>query len=445
MGRMKNATKTATVTCIKAMCGMTGWTVGFATQSAQATANLTKRTMSVIPRWKKWPVPIAKTISFPRKETGSEFYENELLKQAVRGISDEQPSKRYNSVMQMANIGAKMGKDVVFQPLMRALRDPNGNIRSKACHILIDLKAKRIVSQLPDLLEDNNPRVRLEALRGIYKLSSDSAFVLRHLIEATQEPHREIRKRAATYLGWMENEEAFEPLLNLTKDKESIVRKTAVLALGELRDRRTIEPLIALLNDKNMEVREEAGYTLQVLTGQNFGYDPRSSAEERTKTMGAWNQWWASNGSTFTIHKKVFVISDEPVLEDYWERVQKENQAKQEAEDKAKKDAEDKAKKDAEEKTQKDAEDKTKKDAEEKAKKDAEEKTQKEAEDNAWKEAEEKAKKNAEEAATREAGMKAKREAGIRARREAGEKTGKTTTKKKPKTLKTSDKEEGKK
>ena len=152
-------------------------------------------------------------------------YESTMLKQAIRDISDEQPSKRYNAVLTLADIGAKVGVNPVLRPLLNLLKDSNGNIRSKACEVLVDLKAKNAVEQIVSLLDDESPRVRLESLRGIYKLSTNSAMVLSRLINATTEQHREIRKRAATYLGWTESEEAVEPLVNLLGDKEIIVRK----------------------------------------------------------------------------------------------------------------------------------------------------------------------------------------------------------------------------
>ncbi len=312
---------------------------------------------------KEEPVPLR------MQEVEAGFYENSLFKQAMRDISDEQPSKRYNAVMTLANVAAKIGTEAVIQPLVNAMKDQNGNVRSQACKVLVDLEVASAVNEMTLLLKDNNPRARLEALRGIYKLSTDTSSILCHLIDAAREQHREVRKRAATYLGWIENDEAISILIDLLGDKESIVRKTAVLSLGELRDRKAIIPLINLLDDKNGDVREVAVYTLRILTGQNFGYDPKFEIEERKTGIEKWNKWWGTNRLAFTIYKKEFVVAEVPTIEEL-KKSEEEERAEKEA---AEKEEEERAEKEVREQAEKEAAEKAK-EVREQAEKEAAEK-----------------------------------------------------------------------
>lgn len=338
MGRVKNTTKNATVKCVRAVCVMTGWTIGMTVWGVRGASSLTKRAVRAVirtlpettkkkrsPESKQAVVQPPEKVSFagesllksirpehireePKAEIG--FYEDTLLKQALRDISNEQPGKRYNAVMTLASVATKLGPEAVIGPLVKVMKDQNGNIRSQACKVLVDLKVISVVNEITLLLKDNNPRVRLEALRGIYKLSTGTSSILYHLVDAARDQHREIRKRAATYLGWIEDDEAVSTLIDLLSDSESIVRKTAVLALGELRDKKAIMPLISLLGDKNGEVREVAVYTLRILTGQNFGYDSKSEGEERNTEIEKWNKWWDASRAAFTIYRKEFIVSE---------------------------------------------------------------------------------------------------------------------------------------
>ncbi|MFQ5906578.1 MAG: HEAT repeat domain-containing protein [bacterium] len=56
---------------------------------------------------------------------------------------------------------------------------------------------------LVDALGDKSPRVRLGALRGLYKLNTGES--MSSLLDALRDEHPDIRASAATYLGWSGN------------------------------------------------------------------------------------------------------------------------------------------------------------------------------------------------------------------------------------------------
>jgi len=391
MRRIRETTKNATIKCVnpvrdtkysvwksiisngvKAVCAISGWTAGVTMRGVRTVADLFAQSTGAVRRKREHPESGKEALQ-AKSDTG--FYESAVLKQAVRDILEEQASKRYKAVITLENIGAKAGPEAVIKPLVAALKDPNGNIRSQACKTLVKLKASGAVGAITHLLKDNNPRARLEGLRGVYKLAPDTSSIIRHLVEAAKDCHTEVRKRAAMYLGWVESEDAVYALIGLLGDREAVVRKTAALGLGELRDAKAILHLINLLNDKNSDVRATAIYTLRMLTGQDFAYNPKSETEERKKIVGEWGEWWNANRSTFVVHKKEFVVSEGPTLKEL-EELRQEEVAKQEAEEREIQEREERLKKAAEEKAKKEAKEKA---AEEKAEKEAEEKVTEEA------------------------------------------------------------------
>lgn len=78
------------------------------------------------------------------------------------------------------------------------------------------------------------------------------------LVRALSDPDTEVRASAATALGRMRVAEALEPLRGLLEDGEPQVRAEATAALGRIEDDRVVEPLLGRLRDGDPRVRVQA-------------------------------------------------------------------------------------------------------------------------------------------------------------------------------------------
>jgi tetratricopeptide (TPR) repeat protein len=75
------------------------------------------------------------------------------------------------------------------------------------------------------------------------------------------------------------------------------IRRSAARFLGEWGDISAIPALIKALGDKNREVRFFSSESLKVLTGQDFGFNPNDTEENRKKSIKRWQEWWAKEES----------------------------------------------------------------------------------------------------------------------------------------------------
>jgi hypothetical protein len=76
--------------------------------------------------------------------------------------------------------------------------------------------------------EDEPPVVRVAALRALY--SRDRALAADHLLKALGDPDEEVRATAATYLGWLREKRALPLLEQLMGDSAQGVAKAALHA-----------------------------------------------------------------------------------------------------------------------------------------------------------------------------------------------------------------------
>ena len=127
-------------------------------------------------------------------------------------------------------------------------------------------KEKRdlVVSDLMQLLEDNNAHVREAASSSLGMMGVASADPL---VDGVNSPNLKIRKESISALGQslMTNKipAAIPPLVNALTDVDPEIRYLAVKALRYSKDPQTVQPLIDLLRDPCDEIRQEAAEGLR--------------------------------------------------------------------------------------------------------------------------------------------------------------------------------------
>lgn len=78
------------------------------------------------------------------------------------------------------------------------------------------------------------------------------------LIRALKDKDNDIRETVVYALGEIKDARAVEPLTHALKDEDSRVRSSAAVALGKIKDARAVELLIAASQDTDKEAREDA-------------------------------------------------------------------------------------------------------------------------------------------------------------------------------------------
>jgi HEAT repeat protein len=144
--------------------------------------------------------------------------------------------------------------------LIKALRDKNETVRSKAAEALGYLGDMKAFEPLIEALQDKNETVRSKAAEALGYLGDMRAF--EPLIEALKDKNDTVRSAAAVALGHLGDKRAFEPLIKALQDKDDHVRPSAAYALGHLGDKRAFEPLIKALHDEVEDVRYLAEFAL---------------------------------------------------------------------------------------------------------------------------------------------------------------------------------------
>jgi len=164
--------------------------------------------------------------------------------EAARWLQDEDPDRRREGTLLLAN--APFGGEPQYLELYRrfAQFDENPLVRAAAVRAVARNGEVSDARLLADRLRDESRHVRWEAARGLQRLHDPS--VISNLIEIMRDDAQppEIRMAVAD-------------------------------ALGQYPDHRVFNALVIALNARELSVNLAASGSLQVMTGEDFGLDPR--------------------------------------------------------------------------------------------------------------------------------------------------------------------------
>ena len=150
--------------------------------------------------------------------------------------------------------------ELAVEPLCKALKDPDNNVRKTAAESLGDIGDARAIEPLVGALRAIDDGVRTAAAEALSKIGKPA---VEPLCETLRSSWRMARVAAAEVLGKVGDARALPPLLDALNDnRQSILRQTAAQALGELKDARAVPPLMERLKDKDSEVRKSAAESL---------------------------------------------------------------------------------------------------------------------------------------------------------------------------------------
>ena len=186
---------------------------------------------------------------------------------------------------------AKIGNQAAVPILMAISHDKDPYLVAEALNSLIQLKAPRAVPLLEEKLSDNHYRIRMAALRGLYKLADIDVFKAACL-NAVKDDHPEVRKTAITFIGWKDYSEGVPPLVQCLKDEDERVKQVAIAALGNIRDKAAVMPLIKLLSDNSLEIREKSHSAIQMIVGEEIAFYTKLSGDALSESQKRLKEWW---------------------------------------------------------------------------------------------------------------------------------------------------------
>jgi HEAT repeat protein len=172
--------------------------------------------------------------------------------------------------MQDNSLGNGPGRKYVFekegmQGLCEALEDGDYHIRQMAALFLGETAEQRVVANLIRALHDPEKNVRARATDGLVRIGPAAVDSLVHVITSEDWV---VRYRAAEALGRIEDERGMTPLVDALHDTKDHVRYMAAKGLGRYADITTLEVLAGLLSDENVFVRRSAALAIGEIGGE---------------------------------------------------------------------------------------------------------------------------------------------------------------------------------
>jgi hypothetical protein len=200
----------------------------------------------------------------------------------------------------------KLGNEACVPILLAAVGFDNPELTSEIINSLTGIGAHEAVSLFKEKISDTHYRIRIGCLRGLHKLADDEDTIPM-LTEALKDSHPEVRRTAATFIGWKDSAEAVPALMQSLRDDDVKVRKAAVSALANIKDEVCIPALIKSLGDKNLEIREKVLETISVISGEEIEFDVHNSGKALKNAVAELRSWWED--------RKLGELDADPVVE----------------------------------------------------------------------------------------------------------------------------------
>lgn len=207
------------------------------------------------------------------KEPVFELVAEELAVKGERAIpyllgavkESEDKTMRFKTMYVMNKIGAGVEEHVI-----KALADDRWFVKRNMCIILGQVGGEGSLQALGGVLEDKDPRVRIEAMRAMHKIGGKGCEPW--VIRAVNDKDPEVKKEALSLLGQVGGEASVDGLCELYQRKDILgrtepaeVKKLIITALGGIGTKSAANFLMGVARDKDRELAAAAHKTLQEL------------------------------------------------------------------------------------------------------------------------------------------------------------------------------------
>lgn len=201
------------------------------------------------------PEPISPS---PEGNFPETFSSETILKRAKTDLKNPDPAVR---ILAAKYYLEKSYPSIPLSVLQEILSDQDPNVRVEALQVLIKFKDSIVSPLLKKYLKDKDARVRITALRGIFQHHEriDSNLLLQCLSDVSPW----VRRKVATLLGWRQMEGALPTLVELSKDHDPMVRRAALFSLNTVYPDESEYRLMEAMTDSDQDLREWVKMTLE--------------------------------------------------------------------------------------------------------------------------------------------------------------------------------------
>lgn len=194
----------------------------------------------------------------PERHFSETFSSEAILKQAKIDLKNPDPRVR---ILATKYYLEKSYPSIPLSILQEILSDQDPSVRAEALHSLVKFRGSIVSPLLKKYLKDDDPRVRIAALRGMfqYREKIDSNILLQCLSDESTW----VRRKVATLLGWTRIEGALPVLVELSRDRDPTVRRAALLSLTMVYPDESEDRLMDAMTDSDRSLREWVKATLE--------------------------------------------------------------------------------------------------------------------------------------------------------------------------------------
>ncbi len=185
------------------------------------------------------------------------------FREIVRALEDPDPDIRRDCARALG----RLGNPAALKPLFRLLSDDNWFVRAEAATALGKIGDARAIGWLVQLLPDPDGYVQYSAIGALYDLATESSRPLLLRVLASAGPSQQFG--IAVALARLHDPAALAPLTNALKFNDAEVRRRAVEALGECGLAEGTNGLALFLVDPDPSVRDKAQAAIERIQARN--------------------------------------------------------------------------------------------------------------------------------------------------------------------------------
>ena len=217
------------------------------------------------------------------------------------------PQRRIDVINALRRLG-----DPLVDHLRADLTGPDAKARIAAMQVLCNLGnvARPAVPELVRAMGDPDPQVRSCAVIAVGNLKDPRAF--HALVKATGDPAPGVRYAVLSYAFPSLADARFAAAVLALSDEDQLVRVAAVTQLKWLNDKRAVPFLVPLLEDtgvRSYSVREgvktadrncdDTARALELLVNGTYVSPMEGTQEQHDRLVEKWKVWWKETGAEF--------------------------------------------------------------------------------------------------------------------------------------------------
>jgi HEAT repeat protein len=205
------------------------------------------------------------SVPSPERQIPVTLSSEAILKQAKTDLRHPDPHVRLLAIRYYLE---KTYPSIPLSLLQEILADQDPEIRGQALRSLIKFRSPIVPPLLRKYLRDSDAQVRIEALRGMFQFREK--IDLNIFLQFLSDDSAWVRRKVATLIGWGQIEGALPVLKELSKDVDSMVRRAALFSLATLYPDESENLLIEAMSDPDPEIRKWAKTTLEKVLSRPY-------------------------------------------------------------------------------------------------------------------------------------------------------------------------------